>query len=643
VKIFRSSVPTVVSGAEQLPDEILVPPIVYEMPAWGISLLLHLSIVLLLASVGLVTNVLEPDVPLQSEIIPEEVLPEEFAIAQNAEVVGSDSHLNVAGPSLALAQQEGDLNHREEIQRLEEKLINPAVPEFESLPTPNEAELLETIDLTGTTEFAGGTEGAIDRITQEIAASLRQRQTLVVWLFDESLSLKDRRGQIAERFESIYRQLGLMEDVHSDEALRTAIIGYGQGVHALQVEPTNDIEKLVDVVQKIQSDESGQERVFAAVAEALKRYQAEQRRLQANMMIIIVTDERGDDYDQLEEVVKRCARAGIRVYCVGNTSVFGREKGYVYTKWEFQGEQFEEDLPVDQGPETAAAEGLQIPFWTASSSGLERMSSGYGPYTLSRLCSETGGIFFVADDTAGRRFDPAIMRQYTPDYRPIADYQKQLAANAAKAALVSAARLAITDDVPIPQLEFSAVNDNVLREQMTEAQKPLETLDYFLRQVHAALEPGEKHRDKLDSPRWRASFDLAMGRVLAMRVRAYGYNAILAEMKSNPKRFQNPKNNHWRLEPSDEVNGGAPLKRMHDRAVEYLNRVVTQHPDTPWAFIASVELRDPLGWKWQEEFRPVPEAQPQGRNGPQFAPENEMRIRQARQRQQKQQDSRPKL
>jgi hypothetical protein len=235
------------------------------------------------------------------------------------------------------------------------------------------------------------------------------------------------------------------------------------------------------------------------------------------------------------------------------------------------------------------------------------------------------------------------MRQYTPDYRPIADYQKQLAANAAKAALVSAARLAITDDVPIPQLEFSAVNDNVLREQMTEAQKPLETLDYFLRQVHAALEPGEKHRDKLDSPRWRASFDLAMGRVLAMRVRAYGYNAILAEMKSNPKRFQNPKNNHWRLEPSDEVNGGAPLKRMHDRAVEYLNRVVTQHPDTPWAFIASVELRDPLGWKWQEEFRPVPEAQPQGRNGPQFAPENEMRIRQARQRQQKQQDSRPKL
>ncbi len=73
-----------------------------------------------------------------------------------------------------------------------------------------------------------------------------------------------------------------------------------------------------------------------------------------------------------------CSRR-VKVYCVGNTSIFGREKGYVRYSWEFEGEQFEEDIPVDQGPETAAAEGLQLPFWTASAAGLDRMSSGYGP------------------------------------------------------------------------------------------------------------------------------------------------------------------------------------------------------------------------------------------------------------------------
>ena len=70
----------------------------------------------------------------------------------------------------------------------------------EQLPTPNEADILESIDLTGTTEHAGGTAGAIDRITQEIAASLRQRKTLVVWLMDESGSMEERRTEVAERF-----------------------------------------------------------------------------------------------------------------------------------------------------------------------------------------------------------------------------------------------------------------------------------------------------------------------------------------------------------------------------------------------------------------------------------------------------------
>lgn len=638
-----SSIPSAAGQVlSDLDEESRLPAVVQDIPAWGISLLVHLAVLLGLGSIGIVTGVFEPELELISEIVPEEIPPEELAVAENAEVVGTDSDLNMAGASLAVAQQQGEDSHREEIQRLEEQLINPEIPDVEALPSPSEADFVENIDLTGTTEFAGGTEGAVDRITQEIAGSLRQRQTLVVWLFDESLSLESRRADISTRFENIYRQLGLM-DVDAQNSLKTGIIGYGKDVHALLPEPTSDIDKLVSIVKSIKSDISGEERVFAAVSEAMKTYLPDKRKMHGNMMLIVVTDERGDDYNMLEEVVRRCTREGVRIYCVGNTSVFGREKGYVRTKWEFQGENFEDDIEVDQGPETAAAEGLQIPFWTASSRGLERMSAGYGPYTLSRLCSETGGIFFVADDSQGRHFDPAVMRQYSPDYRPLADYQRQLSTNSAKAALVSAARIALTDDVPIPQLQFLAANDNILREQITEAQKPLATLDYFLQQVHAALEQGEKDRDRLDSDRWRASYDLAMGRVLAMRVRAFGYNSILAEMKSNPRKFADAKNNQWRLEPSAELDAGAAVKRMQDRALEYLNRVTQDHPGTPWAFLARVELNEPLGWKWHEGYIPVADNKTPDRNAPQFAPEEEVRRQQERQRQQKRQVSRPKL
>ncbi len=620
--------------------------ILYDMPAWGISLLVHVAILIVLMSITWVIET-QREIEITSSFEPEEVRQEEYVIDTDvSEEIGSDSSLNIVGPSMAVAQNSGIDNHREESQRIDEVLLDPRLQTAESMPTPSEAELLESIDLTGTTEHAGGTEGAIDRITQEIASSLRQRKTLVVWLLDESLSMEGRRELVAKRFRGIYKQLGAL-DVGAEEALKSGIVGYGKEVHLLQKEPTSDLPLLMKAVESIRNDKSGEERVFTALNVALRTYLPEKRRMRANMMMILVTDERGDDYQMLEDTVRKCTREGVKVYCIGNTSVFGREKGYIRTKWESDGETFEKDLPADMGPETVAAEGLQLPFWTASARGLDRMSSGYGPYTLSRVCAETGGVFFVAEDSGRRKWDSAIMRKYSPDYRPLRDYQRQLSTNSAKSALVNAAKQTVLDgdDIPIPRLQFQANNDTILRQQITEAQKPLATMDYYLQSLHAILEAGERDRDKLDSDRWRASYDLAMGRVLAMRVRAFGYNAMLAEMKSAPKSFEKPGNNQWRLAPSKDVNAGATVRKLHKKALVYLTRVIDEHPGTPWAFLASVELGDPLGWGWQESKMQIAANNMGGAGGnrPQFAPEEEARRQEQRRRQQKMKASEPNL
>ena len=52
-----------------------------------------------------------------------------------------------------------------------------------------------------------------------------------------------------------------------------------------------------------------------------------------NCMIVLVTDERGDDFALLETVAAMCSKTGFRVYCIGNSSPFGREKGYVTYKY----------------------------------------------------------------------------------------------------------------------------------------------------------------------------------------------------------------------------------------------------------------------------------------------------------------------
>lgn len=640
-------------AADEGDDQSLVWSLYDAVPAWGISLLLHACIFLLLLTITL-PEILLPELNLTSSIEKEEVQAEDYVIdSEPTEQLGSMSNLNIQGASAAIAQSKGLDNHREEIRRIESAIVNPKIETIETLTMPSEAETIENIDLTGTTEHPGGTEGAVDRMTLEIAASLRQRRTLPVWLFDESISLEHRREEILARFENVYRQLGLMDDIDTKEALKTGIVGYGKDVHVLVEEPSSDIEELVKAVKTIKSDVSGVENVFTAINMALKQYSPLRRRMRANMMFIIVTDERGDDfggesYAILEDTVRKLSREGVRVYCIGNSSPFGREKGYVHVKWTApDGTEFEDDLPdADQGPETPLAEGLQLPFWTANAQQLDRMSSGYGPYTLSRLCAETGGIFFVADDTTVRKWDPQIMRQYAPDYRPGLEYRKQLQSNLAKQALIAAAQLAIKEPVPIPQRAFQANNDNILREQITEAQKPLAVLDYFLQRVHEALEVGEKHRDKLDTDRWRAQYDLAMGRILAMRVRAYGYNSLLAEMKSSPKRFEKDGSNQWLLQPSEKIEGGANVRKMHDKALLYLNRIIEEHPDTPWAFLAKIELSEPLGWEWREGQLAIPQmGNGNGDNArrPVFAPEEEERRRQAQEMQRKKEQFKPKV
>jgi hypothetical protein len=56
------------------------------------------------------------------------------------------------------------------------------------------------------------------------------------------------------------------------------------------------------------------------------------------------------------------------------------------------------------------------------------------------------------------------------------------------------------------------------------------------------------------------------------------------------------------LEPSDEISVGSQYTKLADKSKMYLNRVVKEHPDTPWSMLAQRELKDPLGWVWKEDF-----------------------------------------
>ena len=613
-----------------------------DVPAWLASLAVHVVLLLLLGTI-MQTTILESDPEITSTIAEEELDPDVFKFDSSVtDEVGSDSELQVLSPSMAAAPEAGE-NPLEELEQPLNDEVDVHVPEVETPEIPA-AEYTAAIATEGTTEHVGGVPGAMDRIAWEIGNTLRTGKTLVVWMFDASGSQVERRADIADRFERVYKQLGQIDELDADRALKTAVLTYSDKPRLITEEPVDDVSQIVDAVRGIESDMSTpKENVVAALQFVSSRFQNWRTKLRRNVMVVIVTDERGDDYmagndySPLELTINRLAKLGIRVYCIGNAAPFGREKGYVTWKYE---DGFTEELPVDQGPETVFPERLQLGFWGSRGDDLERMTSSFGPYGLTRICRETGGLYLVAAESErGPKFDPAVMRDYQPDYRPIGVYVREMAENKSKAALVQAATATRQMEMPQLQTVFNAPDDNTLRQQIANAQRPAAQIDYPLEQLHRILQEGEKDRPKLTSPRWRASFDVALGRVLAMRVRAYGYNVVLAEMRSNPKPFANKDSNQWRLVPSRTVDGNSTVRKWEKDALTYLNRVIDEHPGTPWARIAERELSTPLGWEWQE--RSVPMARPGENNRPDepmllLADEQRREMERQRQMQQKQ-------
>ena len=511
-------------------------------------------------------------------------------------------------------------------------------------PRYNENVIVKGASGVGTT----GAEGAIDRITNEILLSLEERKTLVVWLFDQSGSLEQQRAQVHARFDRIYNELGVIEasgnpafTKHQDKPLLTAVAAFGQDVTLRTEKPTDDIETIKEAVTGIERDDSGIERVFTAVSMVAQQFQKyrirdpETKKPMRNVMLIVFSDEAGNDQGLLDPTVRICRRYQIPVYVVGVPAPFGRRDTLV--KWIDPDPQYSQQPQwgkVSQGPESFMPERVKLHF-SGSREETNPIDSGFGPYSLTRLCVETGGIYFAVHPNrkTGERvnraetvpmsaylshfFDPRLMRKYRPEYTSVDEYKRRLGSSKMRSSLVKAAQLSWINSLDAPRLDFPKRDDADFANQLTESQKAAARLEPKINMLYETLKLGESERDAEISPRWQAGFDLALGRVIAVKVRTEAYNAMLAKAKRGMK-FSSEQNDTWLLRPSDDISVGSQLQKLAEKSREILTRITQQHVDTPWALIASRELEEPLGWMWKEDYRGVnmPRQGPGGNGNP---------------------------
>ncbi|WP_442484704.1 vWA domain-containing protein [Aeoliella sp. SH292] len=639
------------TGSDELPLD-------RESASWLVSLCVHLVILILLATVAFLipqdNDYLLTSAPLDVEemLLPEEV---HFSEMMPMEIgaLGSESVTNAEASAPVEAEISEILTAIEPVSLVSDMPAIDSDIEVLTAPNVNENMLVKGTGTVGTS----AAKGAIDRLTNEILLSLEQRPTLVIWLFDESGSLQPQREEISKRFDRVYEELGVLEAANNpafkkdeDKPLLTVVASFEAALTVHTKQPTGDLATVKAAMQAIDEKASmiyeqgnnatGQENVFGSVGQLATEFRKYRTKSpHRNVMIVVFTDETGNDFHNVDPAVEICKKSAIPVYVVGVPAPFGRREAFVkYVDPDPMYDQTPQFVAVDQGPESMMPERIRLRFLGRNDQD-DRIESGFGPFGLARLTYETGGIYFSVHPNRrngyinrgqtdamtthiAKFFDPMIMRNYRPDYITESEFKQQLAANAAKMALVQAASLSWTEQMDDIRLRFPKVDEAELARDLSMAQREAAKLEPQLERLVGILRQGETDRDKVTEPRWQAGYDLAIGRALAAKVRTEGYNTMLAMAKQGMK-FKNEKNDTWLLAPSDQVTTGSVLSKEADQARMYLERVVTEHPDTPWAYLAGIELESPFGWEWREEFTNVrARMENQGDGNPQPRMEN---------------------
>ncbi|MCR9211592.1 MAG: VWA domain-containing protein [bacterium] len=491
---------------------------------------------------------------------------------------------------------------------------------------------------------ADGIESATQSIENAIRGELKQGDTLVVWLLDASISLQLNRGRMARRIREFYDEIGALSRPDTSDGIErhrlfSSVVAFGRGIK--EVSPPSLVGvNAIDAMTRVPVDSSGIENTMTAVDNVLNHYRHKTKRKE-RLMVVLLTDESGDDVQKLEYTIANCREAKAVVHVLGPTAVMGMQKGL--QRWTSDkrggGEYF---LTVDRGPESAVPQRIFLPYWHEADVELqlvkvqpvaalpsygtayrERVLSGFGPYGLTRLALQTGGTFTLYDDGVSDQYDVEKLRQYMPSYRSETDVRMSARESLLRSFVVQAADLTMQEKerFAAPRMLFmgqrSAINPmqftamyltpsafrtqfgNRLKRERSKSEDALESLDALLSESKThnwqELLRGE------ETERWRAAFVLARGRTLAAMARYHEYIAAC----ESASEFVQPDTNMVNFMPSYRMSTsrGAALA---EQATQMLNECADQHRGTPWADLANWELEKPFGIEVQARSMPKP-------------------------------------
>ncbi|MCA9081458.1 MAG: VWA domain-containing protein, partial [Planctomycetaceae bacterium] len=467
---------------------------------------------------------------------------------------------------------------------------------------------------------------AMHRITQEITRMMRQQPVIAVWLFDASNSLKDDRAEIRDNFHKIYEELNIAKQQATQKgqkyaALETMICSFGAGVTKLMPRPTDELEAIKKAIDDIKEDESGKEMSFSSIQAVIDEYATGATRTDRKLVIIMLTDETGEDDDKLEEVIAKAERFKTPVYFMGREAIFGYP--YAHVRWIDPEFGLHHWIRVDRGPETAFPECLQ---YNGFGGRWDSASSGFGPYGQVRLAKKSGGIFFMLSteekDLIGsaarleRKYDDLAMKEYEPLLLARREYEAGRSKNQFRQTIwqvIVALNPHLDGQLNLQWRHFDTDNEEFARQgkaQFDKAVRAIAKVNEGIKRLESIRELRGSEREQ----RWRAAYDLAYAQLLSYRVREFQYLLVLDKHAKEQPLPKDPKHNNWdfghdreMLTPDAQQVAASKvdvdeLKAQQQKAIEMYDFVIKEHPGTPWAQRAQQEKGWGFGLKLHSYF-----------------------------------------
>jgi hypothetical protein len=466
-------------------------------------------------------------------------------------------------------------------------------------------------------EDVDGVGEALDQLAREILRKLANHKLTVVWLFDESGSMKDDQQAIKEEFGRVATELklGLKPDQKSAGVLNHAIVGFGADFHLELPKPTAEIDEIGSAIERLMVDESGVENTLQAIQRTIAEYSkliTKDRRL----MIVLVTDESGDDGAQIEEARQMAMSHDVQIYVIGRQALFGYDRAHLLyidpvTKDHYW-------PAIKRGPEAAGFECLQ---WDGLHERWDEQPSGFPPYELARLVKSTGGIYFLLPSEENLRvrrrehfYSTDLLREYLPEHLSRTEYIKVRNSSVLRRSMYEI--IEGTKDFGFRR--HFPVEPVALQEAIVSEGPKVEERLVVLRQIEQQLRALKKEREREPEKRWQAHYDLMLAQIVCAQIKAYEYLACLKEMaillnRGELRPSEPPDPNRvgidWILDHSkDRKAPAAETEKYYAEAERLFRDVIARHANTPWADLAQDCLDRGFGvhrteWKYNPQYQ----------------------------------------